>query len=141
MQRALNSFTVSVYSFTCNIWNICGNVDTQEALSQAFGCLKALTWAFSLNEVFFTCLVEIRGTVKERKAGRWSHRKGQSESERTKEQAQLETERLRDWNANIVRRKRGRLTTKNTYHLFEYWIAYSVAFSFSCVLLTFPMNS
>lgn len=36
--------------------------------------------------------MEIRGKVKERKTGGWSHRKGQSGSERTKEQAQLERE-------------------------------------------------
>lgn len=36
--------------------------------------------------------MEIRGKVKERKTGGWNHRKGQSGSERTKEEAQLERE-------------------------------------------------
>lgn len=65
----------------CEIYD---NVDIQEVLSQAFGCLKALIWAFSLNEVFPPDCVKSRGKVKERKTGRW-YRKGQSESERTKE--------------------------------------------------------
>lgn len=60
-------------------------MDIQEVLSQAFGCLKALIWAFSVNEVFpYSCL-KTRGKVKERKIGGWNHRKGQSESERMKE--------------------------------------------------------
>lgn len=49
-----------------------------------FGCLKACIWAFSLNEVFSHACVETRGKVKDRKTGGWNHRKGQSESERTK---------------------------------------------------------
>lgn len=60
-------------------------MDIQEVLSQAFGCLKALIWAFSLNEVFSHACVETRDKVKERKTGGWNHRKGQSESERPKE--------------------------------------------------------
>lgn len=47
--------------------------------------LKALIWAFSLNEVFPHACVKTRGKVKERKTGGWNHRKRQSESERTKE--------------------------------------------------------
>lgn len=60
-------------------------MDIQKVLSQAFGCLKPLIWAFSLNEVFLYACVEARGKVKERKTGGWNHRKGQSESKKPKE--------------------------------------------------------
>ena len=53
--------------------------------SRAFGCLKALIWAFLLNEVFPHTRVEIRGQVKERKTGGWNHGRQQSERERTKD--------------------------------------------------------
>jgi len=61
-------------------------VDIQEVLSQAFGCLKVLIWAFSLNEVFFTCLCgNQRQSEGEKNRRMESYRKGQSESERPKE--------------------------------------------------------
>lgn len=85
MQKALNSLIIFMYSSTYNIRNICDIVDAQEVLSQALGCLKALICAFSQNEVFPHGCVETRGKVKERKTGGWNHRKGQSESERTKD--------------------------------------------------------
>lgn len=52
MQKALNSFTIPCIHPHTIYEIICDNVGIQEVLSQAFGCLKALIWAFSLNEVF-----------------------------------------------------------------------------------------
>lgn len=71
--------------------------------------LECSYWGRFTEWDFPTCLCgNQRQSVKEWKTGGWNDRKGQSGSERTKEQAQLETERLRDWNTNIVRRKKER---------------------------------
>lgn len=89
-----------------------------------------------MNEVFPHAFVEIRGKVRERKAGKWNHRKGWTfkKIENKGKLAQLETEieRLK-YKYSQKKMKIGKLITKNICHLSIG--LYSFAFSISCVLL------
>lgn len=81
MQKALNSFTISVYSSTYNIWNIwqCGH---SRSTFTSIWMLEGSYLGLFTEWVFLCACVETRGKVKERKTGGWAHRKGQPESER-----------------------------------------------------------
>ena len=95
-----------------------------------------------MRSLLYAC-VGTRGKVKERKAGGWNHRKGQSEvKERRKPSSARDREaaRLKCW---YKKRERGRLTKEDTGYVPFIWELQRTpcCFSLYCVLLASLMNS
>lgn len=119
---------IFVYSSTYNIWNICDIGDTQEVLSQALGCLKALICAFSQNEVFPHACVETSGKVKERKTWGWNIEKDSQKvkERRTSSTRDRETGRLKCKYSQKTERE---IDNEGYLPFIWIWVIYSVTFS------------
>lgn len=142
MQKAIHSFTISGYSSTYSIWNVFGNVDIQEVLSQVFGCFKGsylglfIEWGFSHMPVW----------KPEAKRRREKQENGIIEKDSQKVKERRKTSSARDREADRLKskysQKKEREIDNEGFRMlpFEYWSVYHVAFSFPCVLLTSPLN-
>lgn len=102
----------------------------QEVLSQALGCLKAPIWGLLTEWDFPICLgVETRG-----KSAREIQKYGiiEKDSQKVKKWRKTSStrDRLTDWNANLVRKKKWSLTIEDTGYMPFIWVLDCIQYCF-----------